>query len=288
MERKRKKRPAPKETKRELPQREVNYTEPLPINRKNLAIVFVSIVVAAMAVFFGLSIFFRVDKADCMISGNEKYDAATIWEASGIQDGGNLLSFGKAKAAGRIMQKLPYIKSVRIGITLPSTVKIHVEEVQVVYTAADTAGKWWLITSEGRVVEQANDASGVTQLKGFQLLEPKVGQQAVAKENEPDPNGDSAAVAVTNADRLKTALTIVTQLERNGILGEVASVNVEKMGAIELWYADRYQVKLGNTGRLDEKIAAMADAISKMDKHQGGQLDITFSDQKNEIYYNPF
>ena len=60
------------------------------------------------------------------------------------------------------------------------------------------------------------------------------------------------------------------------------------MGAIELWYADRYQVKLGNTGRLDEKIAAMADAISKMDKHQGGQLDITFSDQKNEIYYNPF
>ena len=79
MERKRKRRPEPKETKKELPKREVTYTEPLPINRKNLAIVLVSIVVVAMAAFFGLSIFFRVDKTDCVISGNEKYDAATIW-----------------------------------------------------------------------------------------------------------------------------------------------------------------------------------------------------------------
>ena len=285
MERKRKRRPEPKETKKELPKREVTYTEPLPINRKNLAIVLVSIVVVAMAAFFGLSIFFRVDKTDCVISGNEKYDAATIWEASGIQDGSNLLSFGKAKAAGKIMQKLPYIKSVRIGITLPSTVKIHVEEIQVVYAAEDTAGKVWLITSEGRVVEEAKDASNVTVLKGFQLQNPKSGQQAVAKENEPDD--ESAVVTFTNAERLRAALNIVTQLERNGILGEVASVNVEKMSAIELWYGTRYQVKLGNIGRMEEKIAAMADAISRMDKHQSGQLDITFADQKDQIYYIP-
>jgi cell division septal protein FtsQ len=285
MERKRKRRPEPKETKKELPKREVTYTEPLPINRKNLAIVLVSIVVVAMAAFFGLSIFFRVDKTDCVISGNEKYDAATIWEASGIQDGSNLLSFGKAKAAGKIMQKLPYIKSVRIGITLPSTVKIHVEEIQVVYAAEDTAGKWWLITSEGRVVEQTSDVTAVTVLQGFKLHNPQSGQQAVAKENEPDDEG--AVVTFTNAERLNAALSIVTQLERNGILGEVASVNVEKLGAIELWYGDRYQVKLGNTGRIDEKIAAMADAISQMDKHQSGQLDITFADQKDQIYYIP-
>jgi hypothetical protein len=142
-----------------------------------------------------------------------------------------------------------------------------------------------LITSEGRVVEQTSDVTAVTVLQGFKLHNPQSGQQAVAKENEPDDEG--AVVTFTNAERLNAALSIVTQLERNGILGEVASVNVEKLGAIELWYGDRYQVKLGNTGRIDEKIAAMADAISQMDKHQSGQLDITFADQKDQIYYIP-
>ena len=66
------------------------------------------------------------------VSGTNRYNVASIREASGIEEGESLLAFGKTKAAGKIMENLRYVKSVRIGITLPDTVNIYIEEVDVV------------------------------------------------------------------------------------------------------------------------------------------------------------
>ena len=267
---------------------EVHYTPPAPLNGKKLALQITSVVAVALAVFLGLSVFFRVEYVN--VSGNEKYDAWTIRQASGIQQGESLLSFGKARAAGRITHALPYVKTVRLGISLPNTVNIHIEEIQVVYAACDQQNGWWLMTSEGKLVERVDQAEAEkhTALKGFVLTQPKVGQQAKAAEpNEVDENGDPVVVTVTNAQRLAAALKIAQQLELNQILGQAASVNVEKMGAIELWYGKQYQVKLGNAEGLEGKIAAMAQGISQMSDHQSGVLDVTF-EKDSSIHYFPF
>lgn len=291
MDRQQKKRPVPQEKTKVSNTPEVTYTPPAPIQRRKLVLQLLTVAAVVLAIFLGLSIFFRVGQVK--VSGNSKYDAWTIRDASGIRDGESLLSFGKAKAAGRITQALPYVKSVRIGITLPDTVNIYIEELEVVYAAQDTSDNWWLLTADGRIVEKTTqtEASRMTQMKGFALLAPKVGQQAVAKEVEPGtttPDGEEVIVTITNSERLKTALDIITQLERNGILGEVASVDVENMGDIELWYGSQYQVKLGQAGQLDQKIAAMKQAISQMGSHQSGVLDVTFEEGPNKVGYNPF
>ena len=262
------------------PAQEVVYTAPDPINRKKLIIGIATVISVVIALFLACTVFFKVENVK--VSGNFKYDEWTVFEASGIEKGDSLLTFGKGKACARIVQNLPYVKIVRIGITLPNTVNIYIEELDVVYAAQDTNDGWWLLTSGGRVVEKtsASVAGSKSKLEGFRIQSPKVGQGAKAA--EPDKQEDDKPVTMTEQERMDMSLDIVTELERLGILGQVTSVNVEDMGKIRLQYGSIYQVELGDNSQLEKKLKMMVSAIRSREaagNTQKGILDITF-----EIY----
>lgn len=270
---------------------EVVYTPPEPLDRKKLILRLATVAAVVLALFMGFSIFFRVDQI--VVTGTNKYTAWAVREASGIEEGESLLAFGKAKAAGKITGELPYVKSVRIGVTLPGTVNIYIEELEVVYSALDEAGNWWLMSADGRLVEKTSQskAKDNTILKGFTLLEPKAGEQARAVEPEPDvtnAEGEEQIITVTNQERLETALTILGRLEFNGILGKAASIDVTDMGDIQLWYGAQYQVLLGDAGLIEEKIDDMWAAINQMGSHQSGILDITYTIEPDGVRCLPF
>lgn len=282
----RKRRP---ESQPRRPAPEVVYTPPEPLDRKKLILRLATVAAVVLALFAGFSIFFRVDQI--VVTGTNKYTAWAIREASGIEEGESLLAFGKAKAAGKITGALPYVKSVRIGVTLPGTVNIYVEELEVVYSAEDENGVWWLLSADGRLVEKAGQSKGATVIKGVTLTGAQTGEQAAALEAEPqatDEQGEVLPVTVTNQERLDTALTILTRLERNGVLGGAASVDVTDMGNIELWYGTQYQVLLGDAGLLEEKIDDMCAAIKQMGSHQSGILDLTYTVEPEGVRCLPF
>lgn len=263
-------------------QQEVNYVPPAPINRKQVILVVASIIAVAVAIFLGLSIFFKVDKQQFRVQGNRIYRADRIWEASGIKDGESLLAFGKAKAASRIMQELPYVKSVRIQITLPDTVTIYIEEHKVYLVAQDTNEDWWFLATDGKVLEKTDgvEAAKRTALKGFLINPPVVGQKAEAAELP--VNGEEQTppvVTFSEADRLKTALDTAVALEKNGILGEIRNIDVSDMNQIVFWYVDRFQVKLGDAGQLSEKITLIEAAITtQLGSRDTGVLTVTTTD----------
>lgn len=257
---------------------EVVYTQPKPFNRRRLLLRLITILAVVIAFGMGLSIFFKVDTV--MVTGAEKYSAWSVSEASGIEKGDSLLFFGRSGAAGNIIRQLPYIKSVRFQIQLPGTVNIIVEESPVAYRVQDTAGRWWLVTAEGRVVEQTADETA-TKLQGFVLASPVAGELAVAAQ-------DGQTGASTGADRLQAALEICHQLEINEILGKVAVVDVSNLQNIEMWYGQQYQVKLGNVERMDYKIAAVRQAIAQMGSYQTGILDASFTTFEDQVSYMPF
>lgn len=286
-----KRRPAPGPKPERIPAPEVVYTQPEPIDRKRFILRLLTVAAVVLALFVGFSIFFRVDTV--IVSGNRKYTAWTIQKAAGIDEGDSLLSFGKAKACGKIKEALPYVKTVRVGIKLPGTVNIFVDEVEVVYSVQAQNGAWWLMTSEGRLVEKtsAAEAAKHTKILGVELLEPKAGNNAQAAEPDPkatDEEGQEPVITVTNAERLQTALEILVRLEHNEILGEAASVDVTDMGNIELWYGSRYQVLLGEPGRIDEKVDMFKQTLGQMGSHQSGVLDITLQVQTDGVVYKPF
>ena len=159
---------------------DVVYLPPKPFNRSRLALHLVTVIAVVLAVVLGLSVFFKVEVIE--VSGTDKYTVQEVQEASGIKDGDHLLTFGRTKAAGKIISALPYIKTARIGIKLPNTVKIEIEEVDVTYALKSSDGSWWLMSAAGKVVEQVTDPENIrhTKILGVQLESPKVGQTAIA------------------------------------------------------------------------------------------------------------
>ncbi len=265
--------------RREAPQ--VVYTAPKAFNSAGFLLRLAAVVAVVIALTFSISIFFKVDTVN--VSGTEKYTPWMVLEASGIKKGDNLLAVPKARASGRITAALPYIGSVRIEIRLPDTVNIEVTELDVVYSVQDSQNQWWLMTAEGRLVEKVSeiDAGTYTRILGVQLDSPAAGKQAVAFENQEDET-------VRGSDRLEAALTILRNLELNGMIGGIDSVNVENTGSLELWYGNQYQVKLGDTSRLDYKISCLYAAVNQMDDFRSGVLDISFTIWPDQPGYTPF
>ena len=274
-----------------VPTPAVIYTQPKQFNSSRLVVQLTTVLAVVLALVMGLSVFFKVKTIT--VIGAETYSAWAVREASGISEGDNLLTFSKIRAGGQIKANLPYVKTVRIGIKLPDTVNIMIEEEDVVYSIKASDGTWWLITSGGRVVEPTTGAAatGYTQVLGVVLESPVAHELAVAQEDVPtetDEFGELVPLTVTGAQRLNAALQILKALEANDIVGEAASVNVSRLQDIVLWYGTRYQVNLGDSTRLEYKIDCMNDVVLQMSDYQSGILDISFSHWANKVGYTPF
>lgn len=273
----------------------VIYTQPVTFNSRRLAIQLTTILAVVLALVLGMSVFFKVEVIS--VVGADVYSEWTIREQSGINEGDNLLTFGRTKASGQIIANLPYVKSARIGIKLPDTVIIEIEEEAVVYSIQDQDGVWWLINSDGKVVEQTNaqNAKTHTQVLGVTLYQPQPSELGIATEEAPtetDASGEVMPVLVTGAQRLNAALKILQALELNDIVGDAASVDVSQLQDIILWYGTQYQVNLGsiNNSKYDitYKITYMKNAILQMSDYQTGILDVSFTTWPDQIGYTPF
>lgn len=276
---------------------EVVYTQPKPFNLNRLLLQLTAVMAVVIAISLGLSVFFKVDKV--VVYGNKAYTAWAIQDASGIEGGEKLLTFGRIRASGKIKAELPYVDTVRIGITLPDTVNIYITEYDVVYAIKDQDQAWWLMTSDGRVVEQTNagTAGSYTKVLGVELDHPIVGERAIAYQQitfEETTDATEALleteppVIVTPGERLTAALNILETLELNDMVGLIASVDVTTMTDIELWYGNQYQVRLGDATDLDYKITCMSQAVSQLSDYQTGILDVSFMTWQDQVGYTPF
>ena len=272
----------------------VSYNQPTPFNPRRLAMQLGLVAAVVVAFLLGVSVFFKVEKV--VVYGNRSYDAWTIREASGINEGENLMTFGAAAAGDRIMKELPYVEKVRIGVTLPNTVNVYVTEYDVSYSLEADDGSWWLMTSDGRIVEEIDvgRSAAHTIIQGVKLSSPVVGEQAVAAENGPETSTNEAGeeievpVITTGKDRLEAAQTIMASLELCDVLGEVATIDVGQTGNMSLWYGVRFEVLLGGSKNMDKKIAWMADTIDQLEEYQTGTLDVTFTARPDQAVFTPF
>lgn len=293
METKEKKQPTRERNRsRSRAQQDVVYTQAKPFNRKRFLLRLATVLAVVLALLFGMSIFFKVDKEKTEVSGAEKYSIATVIEASGITDGENLLTLSKARVSSNILATLPYVNTVRVGIRLPDTVVIQIEELEVAYAAQDQNGSWWLLNTQGRVVDtcKAADAEDYTQILGVQLAAPSVGATAVAYEElpEPDENGVTVPVTVYASERLQIAIEIIGYLEEAELIGTISSVDVTKLGDIQMWYGTRFQMLLGDTNNLHKKVDALAQTVKQLDEYDTGVLDASFTYWPDQVGYSQF
>lgn len=281
--------PAAPEPMRTAP--EVVYLPPKPFHRNRFLLHLATVVAVVLALMLGLSIFFKVGRIE--VAGCQQYTPWQIQQASGITEGDQLLTFSRARASGKIISALPYVKSVRIGISLPDTVRIEIVETRVTYAMQDTNANWWRMDSDGKILEQAADGLGDqdVHIVGLTLSDPKVGEQAVAYEDKQtvtDAEGNVIPVTVTAAQRLSAVKTIASYLELNGIIGDVVSMDITNVYDIQLWYHSQYHILLGDTEMLSRKISclkAFLDDYQQNRPYEAGELDLS---DPNRIEYQSF
>ncbi len=274
------------------PLQDVVYMPPKPFMRNRLLLRLATVAAIVLALVLAMAVFFRVEHIH--VSGMDQYTAWDISEASGIEKGESLFSLGLPGAAAKV-KALPYVKDVRIGIKLPNMVMIEITEVRVTYAVKAQNDDWWLVDSGGRVIEKVaqNAQDEHTKILGVHILNPKAGQQSVAHEtakSEVDAEGNTIPVTVTAAQQLTVALSIADQLEANGVIGQAASIDVNDMGNIQVWYGEQYQIKLGDESQLAHKINLAKGAIDSLsqESHNSGVLDVSFTVDKTGVRYTRF
>lgn len=280
------------ENEAQRPLQDVVYMPPKPFMRNRLLLRLATVAAIVLALVLAMSIFFRVEHIQ--VSGMDQYTAWDISQASGIQQGDSLFSLELPGAAARI-KELDYVKDVRIAIKLPNMVIIEITEVRVSYAIRAQDNEWWMVDSSGRVIAKADESAleACTKILGVHLLEPKQGEQCKALETATpgvDENGNTIPVTVTADHRLEVALAIADHLENNGIIGQAASIDVNDLGSLQFWYAQQYQVELGDESDLEQKIIMVKRAIDKLstESHNSGILDATYAVVNEEVKYTRF
>ncbi len=282
--------PRRKKTPVKKKESQIQYTPAKPFNRNRFLLRLATAAAVVLALFAGMSIFFKVDSTKIIVAGAEKYTAWDVAEASGVRDGDGLLGLSKAKIGARICKKLPYVDSVRVGIKLPDTVHIEIKERSVAYAASDTMSNWWLLNAQGRIIDKADGAAvkSHTQILGVKLQGAMVGEQAVASEAAPTtPTDEPALPVVSGKTQLENALQLISALEKNGVMGNVDSVDVSDLSRLTLVYEDRFQINLGDNSKMDYKIASIKAVINEeLGDYDQGYLDASFTTHPTEVLFD--
>lgn len=259
---------------------EVVYLAPKPFSRNRLILHLATVVAVVLALMIGLSLFFKVE--NIQVSGCDQYSAYQVQQASGLNVGDQLLTFSRARASGKIISALPYVQTVRIGISLPDTVYIEIQEARVTYAAADTSGIWWLMNSDGKLIEPITSGyEEHTLIYGVTLENPVAGERAQAHQpaqTQTDAEGNLLPVTVTAEQKLDAAIRIAQNLEANGIIGNAASMDVNNLYAIEFWYDRKFQILLGDETELEYKISCVSALVNQLleeSAYSAGIIDIS-------------
>ena len=131
-------------------------------------------------------------------------------------------------------------------------------------TAADTAAD---STPAQTATRETGDAAspltqtGVPYILGVTVQNPTAGAQVTA----------------VNQQALDAALAVLAEFDGTGLLGHVASINVEKDYNIVVWYDDQYEIQLGGTEKLDYKVQYLLAILEQLSEYQAGTIDLTLT-----------
>ena len=170
-----------------------------------------SAVLIVAAVVAACLIFFRVSQVE--VWGNNRYAAQEIIDIAGVKPGDNLFAIRSARVSRALQSRLPYIQTVSVRRSLPSTLIITVTESRAV-AAVEHSGIWWLLDREGKLLEKTSGPGNCATVTGVTPLAPAAGTYLAAGEEE--------------EWRVAWLKELLTALEENGLAGRLDSVDLSE------------------------------------------------------------
>ncbi len=223
----------------------------------------VAVVLALMLVFF------RVTEFE--VSGNVRYTAQEVADASGITEGDVLMGVSKVQAASHILVKLPYVEQVTVEKVLPGTVRFTVRECQAFAAATSEFGTIWLMNQEGKLLEELDEDAETAYpvITGTVLELPLAGGNASFQSEE----------------RGSLAMEVAAAVESAGLQSQIQSIDVTSLTGVTLVYQDRIEVLLGDGSDLEYKLAYLLGAAEELGDSARGTLDLSFSSRQQAVFH---
>lgn len=232
--------------------------------RRRFGFLYKMLVVIAMivAVAMGATVFFRVE--EMVVSGNVRYTAQQVIDASGIVQGDNLFGMNKFDTARRIRRQLPYVEGVNIRRGWPDALLVTVIESRAAARLSGEEGEW-LISKSGKVLELVESAdTGVIRVDGLYPVQPEAGLPLVVREGQ-QARGDGL-------------LALLQSLDKHETLEKVTWIDMTSAARILMDYDGRFTVKLPVSGDFDYLLGAMEKAVATLEDYETGTLDLTVKD----------
>lgn len=231
---------------------------------KLLSILIILAVVAA-----GCIVFFRVNQVTAV--GQARYSAQEIIDASGVQEGDNLLLLNRGAAVKGILSRLPYVESVNLRRELPDRVVITVEEC-VPTALIQGEGSWWVLDANGKILEQ-------TTRSGWPELTRVAGMAAVGP-----AAGAKLEVSAQDVLRLDSLVQIMQALTDRDMMEKVSVIDLTGPGDVTMEYDGRFTVRLPLNADFARKMIALEGTVAQLQPNEKGKIDLTREDR---AYFDP-
>lgn len=231
-----------------------------------------SFLVIFTAILVGCVVFFRVNQV--VVTGNSRYSAQEIIDASGVKLGDNLFLVNRPQTAQSILRQLPYVENAVPVHRLPDTVELHITEC-VPAAAFRVEGSWWLIDARGKLLEQGDRSlvGDLPEVRGLTPVEPVVGEWL--------------KVDIIEQTRLEGLQQLLTALNARGMAGGVTEfIDLSVSNVIRFGYGEELTVAVPMEGNFDLRVYSLQQTLETF-AQQGetvtGTLELTYGDNQARL-----
>ena len=203
------------------------------------------------------------------VTGNVRYTAQEIATASGLAEGDILMDVNKTSTASKLITGLPYVEEVVISKALPGTIRLEVKECTAAYAAVSEFQTTWLLSEEGKLLEEVDDAAGFPIITGTELQLPTGGDMAV----------------FTDPVKGQMAIKLLEAVEQTELGSQITVVNVTNVDGVSVSYQERLSLNLGDGSDAVYKLQYFKAILSQLPADARGIVDLSFSQGEQAIYH---
>lgn len=273
--------------------------------RRNRIIIGVLLAILLIGVGLALSVTvlfklesFRLENPDKSVPAQTGiYSEDAILSAVNLPLGENLFQFSLKETQTKADEALPYLESISLRRSLPSTVVIQVTPAKESWALPTQNG--WLVLSEGLKIMtlQAEQPQGLPAIYGVVPESEQAGKRLSVKAAEPArPESDTSESGETaqkedSAEPDKTLehfAQLTDQLQQQNLLAGVTHLALDEGGNAYFIYESRIKVIVGTYNNLDYKISVAAlllhnETGAYLSASDKGVLDVSYQQEDGSI-----
>lgn len=203
--------------------------------------------------------------SEIVVDGESIYSAKEIATSCGVVVGDNIFTVGKQRVSEAVCKALPYIGSVEVKRNFPDKLSLTVTPTTDKYLIKTKSGAYICLDENDKVLslKKKKVKNGSFRLEGFEGQEVEPGTQYVPCEED--------------KKRFEIAKSVAAVFE-NGTLKNVNVIDLTDINKIVAVYDSHYNIFIGSTDDLENKIALASSILKKSAVKNGkGYVDVRIS-----------